>query len=263
MVGPARPRAGHHDGAFPALLQPAPDQTCHRREVHAHGGNGGADPDQEDPAANEAARTACAPTRSARRATAHDGTWSHPRLWAIAKAEFDAVMKGANRSPASGRTSMSARRLLAMPTAQDRGGCGRTWRWARLCRGVAARHGLRAAVQPGWRTPHRRRITAPRSGSGCACQRCRTPSGDERTSYARSCASGERQGEAALGEEAYAQARYEDAAQYVELVEQTDLRGIPDPAGLRPHSGRREGGGVAAPMEQKWRRRSRATSCFR
>ena len=49
VVGAARPRAGHHDGAFPALLQPAAHQDLPSPRGACHGRHGGADPDQGRP----------------------------------------------------------------------------------------------------------------------------------------------------------------------------------------------------------------------
>ena len=59
------------DVAFPALLQPAPDQDLPPPRSARDGRHGGADPDQERSRRPTTRRwAACAPTRSARRATA-------------------------------------------------------------------------------------------------------------------------------------------------------------------------------------------------
>jgi malate synthase len=73
-------------------------KTCHRREVHAMGGMAAQIPIKNDPAANEAAMDRVRADKKREAADGHDGTWvAHPGLVAIAKAEFDAVMKSANQ----------------------------------------------------------------------------------------------------------------------------------------------------------------------
>lgn len=73
-------------------------KTCHRREVHAMGGMAAQIPIKNDAAANEAAMDRVRADKKREAADGHDGTWvAHPGLVAIAKAEFDAVMKGANQ----------------------------------------------------------------------------------------------------------------------------------------------------------------------
>src|SRR4030095_4801168 len=55
-------------------------------------------PIKNDAAANEAAMDRVRADKKREAADGHDGTWvAHPGLVAIAKAEFDAVMKGANQ----------------------------------------------------------------------------------------------------------------------------------------------------------------------
>ncbi|UYN96483.1 MAG: malate synthase A [Enhydrobacter sp.] len=73
-------------------------KTCHRREVHAMGGMAAQIPIKNDPAANEAAMERVRADKKREAGDGHDGTWvAHPGLVAIAKAEFDAVMKEANQ----------------------------------------------------------------------------------------------------------------------------------------------------------------------
>jgi malate synthase len=73
-------------------------KTCHRREVHAMGGMAAQIPIKNDPAANEVAMERVSADKKREASDGHDGTWvAHPGLVAIAKAEFDAVMKGANQ----------------------------------------------------------------------------------------------------------------------------------------------------------------------
>ncbi len=73
-------------------------KTCHRREVHAMGGMAAQIPIKNDPAANEAAMDRVRADKKREAGDGHDGTWvAHPGLVPIAKAEFDAVMKGANQ----------------------------------------------------------------------------------------------------------------------------------------------------------------------
>ncbi len=74
-------------------------KTCHRRGAHAMGGMAAQIPIKNDPAANEArdgARARRQEARGDRRPRRHLGRPS--RAWSeIAKAEFDAAMKGANQ----------------------------------------------------------------------------------------------------------------------------------------------------------------------
>ena len=73
-------------------------KTCHRREVHAMGGMAAQIPIKNDPAANEVAMERVRADKKREASDGHDGTWvAHPGLVEIAKAEFDAVMKGANQ----------------------------------------------------------------------------------------------------------------------------------------------------------------------
>jgi malate synthase len=73
-------------------------KTCHRREVHAMGGMAAQIPIKNDPAANEAAMDRVRADKKREAGDGHDGTWvAHPGLVEIAKSEFDAVMKEANQ----------------------------------------------------------------------------------------------------------------------------------------------------------------------
>ena len=73
-------------------------KTCHRREVHAMGGMAAQIPIRNDAAANEAAMERVRADKKREAADGHDGTWvAHPGLVALARVEFDAIMKGPNQ----------------------------------------------------------------------------------------------------------------------------------------------------------------------
>lgn len=73
-------------------------QTCHRRGAHAMGGMAAQIPIKDDPAANEAALARVRADKEREARDGHDGTWvAHPGLVPVAKAVFDAVMKGPNQ----------------------------------------------------------------------------------------------------------------------------------------------------------------------
>ncbi len=73
-------------------------KTCHRRGAMAMGGMAAQIPIKNDEAANEAALAKVRADKKREATAGHDGTWvAHPGLEAIARAEFDAVMKGANQ----------------------------------------------------------------------------------------------------------------------------------------------------------------------
>ncbi len=73
-------------------------KTCHRRNVHAMGGMAAQIPIKDDPAANDAALGKVRADKKREATDGHDGTWvAHPGLVAIAKEEFDAVMKEPNQ----------------------------------------------------------------------------------------------------------------------------------------------------------------------
>ncbi len=73
-------------------------QTCHRRGAHAMGGMAAQIPIKDDPAANEAAMARVRADKEREAKDGHDGTWvAHPGLVPVAKAIFDAHVKGKNQ----------------------------------------------------------------------------------------------------------------------------------------------------------------------
>jgi malate synthase len=92
-------------------------KTCHRREVHAMGGMAAQIPIKNDAAANEIAMERVRADKKREASDGHDGTWvAHPGLVALAKAEFDAVMKGANQIARKRQdVHVTAADLIAMP----------------------------------------------------------------------------------------------------------------------------------------------------
>ena len=92
-------------------------KTCHRREVHAMGGMAAQIPIKNDPVANEEAMGRVRADKKREAADGHDGTWvAHPGLVEIAKAEFDAIMKGANQIARKRQdVHVTAADLIAMP----------------------------------------------------------------------------------------------------------------------------------------------------
>jgi malate synthase len=73
-------------------------QTCHRRGAHAMGGMAAQIPIKDDPAANEAAMARVRADKEREAKDGHDGTWvAHPGLVPVAKAIFDAHVKGQNQ----------------------------------------------------------------------------------------------------------------------------------------------------------------------
>jgi malate synthase len=73
-------------------------KTCHRRGAMAMGGMAAQIPIKDDEAANAAALARVRADKQREATAGHDGTWvAHPGLVAIARAEFDAVMKGPNQ----------------------------------------------------------------------------------------------------------------------------------------------------------------------
>lgn len=73
-------------------------QTCHRRGAHAMGGMAAQIPIKDDPAANEAAMARVRADKEREAKDGHDGTWvAHPGLVPVAKAIFDAHVKGPNQ----------------------------------------------------------------------------------------------------------------------------------------------------------------------
>lgn len=73
-------------------------KTCHRRGAFAMGGMAAQIPIKNDPAANDAAVAKVRADKSREANDGHDGTWvAHPGLVAVAKEEFDKVMKTPNQ----------------------------------------------------------------------------------------------------------------------------------------------------------------------
>ena len=73
-------------------------QTCHRRGAHAMGGMAAQIPIKDDPAANELAMGRVRADKEREAKDGHDGTWvAHPGLVPVAKAIFDAHVKGLNQ----------------------------------------------------------------------------------------------------------------------------------------------------------------------
>ncbi len=73
-------------------------QTCHRRGAHAMGGMAAQIPIKDDPAANEIAMARVRADKEREAKDGHDGTWvAHPGLVPVAKAIFDAHLKGPNQ----------------------------------------------------------------------------------------------------------------------------------------------------------------------
>jgi malate synthase len=96
-VMPDRDRVGmtqHFLRSYSQLLI----QTCHRRGVHAMGGMAAQIPIKDDAARNERALEKVRADKTREATDGHDGTWvAHPALVGIAKAIFDAHMKGPNQ----------------------------------------------------------------------------------------------------------------------------------------------------------------------
>jgi malate synthase len=73
-------------------------QTCHRRGAHAMGGMAAQIPIKDDPAANDVAMARVRADKEREAKDGHDGTWvAHPGLVPVAKAIFDAHVKGPNQ----------------------------------------------------------------------------------------------------------------------------------------------------------------------
>jgi malate synthase len=73
-------------------------RTCHRRNAPAIGGMAAQIPIRNNPQANEEAMDKVRADKKREATDGHDGTWvAHPGLVPVAKAEFDAVMKGPNQ----------------------------------------------------------------------------------------------------------------------------------------------------------------------
>ena len=73
-------------------------KTCHKRGAFAMGGMAAQIPIKNDAAANDVAMARVKADKQREASDGYDGTWvAHPGLTAIAKAEFDAVMKTPNQ----------------------------------------------------------------------------------------------------------------------------------------------------------------------
>jgi malate synthase len=200
-------------------------KTCHRREVHAMGGMAAQIPIKNDPAANEAAMERVRADKKREAGDGHDGTWvAHPGLVAIAKAEFDVVMKGANQIARKRQdVHISAADLIAVPagTKTEAGlrqnvavGIGYVEAWLRgigcvplfnLMEDAATAEISRAQV---WQWV--RHGQTLQDGRPVTKELVREIVREENDKV-----------KAAMGEEAYANGRYEDAAQLmIDLVEQ-------------------------------------------
>jgi len=200
-------------------------KTCHRREVHAMGGMAAQIPIKNDPAANEAAMERVRADKKREASDGHDGTWvAHPGLVEIAKAEFDAVMKGANQIARKRQdVHVSAADLIVVPegTKTEAGlrqnvavGIGYVEAWLRgigcvplfnLMEDAATAEISRAQV---WQWVRHGQIL--QDGRPVTKELVSEVVREENDKV-----------KAAMGEEAYAKGRYEDAAQLmIELVEQ-------------------------------------------
>jgi len=200
-------------------------KTCHRREAHAMGGMAAQIPIKNDAAANEAAMDRVRADKKREAGDGHDGTWvAHPGLVAIAKAEFDAVMKGANQIARKRQdVHVSPADLIAVPegTRTEAGlrqnvavGIGYIEAWLRgigcvplfnLMEDAATAEISRAQV---WQWV--RHGQTLQDGRPVTKEFVREIVREENDKV-----------KAAIGEEAYAQGRYEDAAQLmIDLVGQ-------------------------------------------
>ncbi len=200
-------------------------KTCHRREVHAMGGMAAQIPIKNDAAANEVAMDRVRADKKREAADGHDGTWvAHPGLVVIAKAEFDAVMKGANQLARKRQdVHVSAADLIAVPegTRTESGlrqnvavGIGYVEAWLRgigcvplfnLMEDAATAEISRAQI---WQWV--RHGQTLQDGRPVTREFVREIVREENDKV-----------RAAMGEEAYADGRYEDAAQLmIDLVEQ-------------------------------------------
>ncbi len=73
-------------------------KTCHKHGAHAMGGMAAQIPIKSDAAANETALAKVHADKDREAADGYDGTWvAHPKLVAVAKASFDAVMHTRNQ----------------------------------------------------------------------------------------------------------------------------------------------------------------------
>jgi malate synthase A len=116
-------------------------QTCHRRGVHAMGGMAAQIPIKDDPAANEAAIAKVRADKLREVKAGHDGTWvAHPGLVPIARAIFDANMRGPNQLRVAREGANLGSRDDVKVTRQD---------LLRVPEGTRTEHGLRHNVRVG------------------------------------------------------------------------------------------------------------------
>ncbi len=92
-------------------------QTCHRRGAFAMGGMAAQIPIKDDAAANEAAMARVRADKEREAKDGHDGTWvAHPGLVPVARAIFDAHVKGQNQlSVLRNDVSITREDLLRVP----------------------------------------------------------------------------------------------------------------------------------------------------
>jgi malate synthase len=93
-------------------------KTCHRRNAPAIGGMAAQIPIKNDPVANEEALSRVRADKQREATDGHDGTWvAHPGLVPVALAEFDAVMKTSNQIATKKREDVhvTAADLLRVP----------------------------------------------------------------------------------------------------------------------------------------------------
>ena len=95
-------------------------QVCHRRGVHAMGGMAAQIPIKSDPKANEEALSKVRADKEREAGDGHDGTWvAHPDLVPVAKAIFDAKMKGPHQiENKRGDVRVTAQDLLTVPKGE-------------------------------------------------------------------------------------------------------------------------------------------------
>jgi malate synthase len=92
-------------------------QTCHRRGAHAMGGMAAQIPIRDDPRASETAMALVRKDKEREVRAGHDGTWvAHPGLVPVARAVFDAGMRGPNQiGVARAEAAVEPARLLELP----------------------------------------------------------------------------------------------------------------------------------------------------
>jgi len=92
-------------------------QTCHKRDIHAIGGMSAYIPIRNDAAANDRAFSAVREDKEREARDGHDGTWvAHPGLVPVALEVFDRLMPGPNQIERKlTDTHITAADLLAVP----------------------------------------------------------------------------------------------------------------------------------------------------